>query len=186
MVDEGSRLTVKCEATGNPIPTYKWFKDGSELKKSREVKIKSSQKNSRVQISRAKLEDSGNYTCVAKNLLGNSTSTSTVHVQGNCSPVPAYGSSPRLGSAAGEGPEHGGLSVYVHVVRGCKVTGRRQGDGRLGIACDLVDGPFHMSCAAGNLSDAEYHLNWLSLTNLNHSRMLMSDVTGAHKTPLTT
>uniref|UniRef100_A0A6Q2YAW1 Neuregulin 2a n=1 Tax=Esox lucius TaxID=8010 RepID=A0A6Q2YAW1_ESOLU len=77
-VDEGSRLTVKCEATGNPSPTYKWFKDGIELKKSRMVKIK---KNSRVQIVRAKLEDSGNYTCVAENLLGNSNSTSTVHVQ---------------------------------------------------------------------------------------------------------
>ncbi|KAL0993946.1 hypothetical protein UPYG_G00115910 [Umbra pygmaea] len=81
MVDEGSKLTVKCEATGKPSPTYKWFKDGNELKRSRMVRIKSSQKNSRVQIGRAKMEDSGNYTCVAENPLGNSNSTSAVHVQ---------------------------------------------------------------------------------------------------------
>ncbi|KAM6985665.1 neuregulin 2a isoform 2-T2 [Aplochiton taeniatus] len=81
MVDEGSRLTVKCEATGNPAPTYTWFKDGNELKKSEEIKIKNSQKNSRVQISRAKLEDSGNYTCVVENPLGKDNATGTVNVQ---------------------------------------------------------------------------------------------------------
>lgn len=43
IVDEGSKLTVKCEATGNPLPTYKWFKDGNELKKSKKVKIRNSQ-----------------------------------------------------------------------------------------------------------------------------------------------
>ncbi|XP_076025151.1 neuregulin 2a isoform X2 [Genypterus blacodes] len=80
-VEEGSRLTVKCEATGNPVPTYRWFKDGNELKKSKEVKIKNSQKNSRVQINRAKLEDSGNYTCVVENPLGKDNSTGTVNVQ---------------------------------------------------------------------------------------------------------
>uniref|UniRef100_A0A3Q2UYM2 Neuregulin 2a n=1 Tax=Haplochromis burtoni TaxID=8153 RepID=A0A3Q2UYM2_HAPBU len=30
IVDEGSKLTVRCEATGNPAPTYRWFKDGNE------------------------------------------------------------------------------------------------------------------------------------------------------------
>ena len=43
IVDEGSKLTVKCEATGNPAPIYRWFKDGNELKKSKKVRIKSSQ-----------------------------------------------------------------------------------------------------------------------------------------------
>uniref|UniRef100_A0A3B4G9I0 Pro-neuregulin-2, membrane-bound isoform-like n=1 Tax=Pundamilia nyererei TaxID=303518 RepID=A0A3B4G9I0_9CICH len=81
IVDEGSKLTVRCEATGNPAPTYRWFKDGNELKKSKKVKIRSGKKNSRVQISRAKLEDSGNYTCVVENLLGKDNSTGTVNVQ---------------------------------------------------------------------------------------------------------
>ncbi|XP_037543937.1 pro-neuregulin-2, membrane-bound isoform, partial [Nematolebias whitei] len=81
LVDEGSPLTVKCEATGNPVPTYRWFKDGNELKKSRNIKIKIARKFSRVQISKAKLEDSGNYTCVVENLLGRDNSTGTVNVQ---------------------------------------------------------------------------------------------------------
>ncbi|XP_035480755.1 pro-neuregulin-2, membrane-bound isoform isoform X2 [Scophthalmus maximus] len=81
IVDEGKRLTVKCEATGNPLPTYRWFKDGNELKKNKKVKIKNSQKNSKVQISKAKLEDSGNYTCVVENPLGKDNSTGTVNVQ---------------------------------------------------------------------------------------------------------
>uniref|UniRef100_A0A674EQT9 Neuregulin 2a n=1 Tax=Salmo trutta TaxID=8032 RepID=A0A674EQT9_SALTR len=112
MVDEGSRLTVKCEATGNPSPTYKWFKDGSELKKSREVKIK---KNSRVQISRAKLEDSGNYTCVAENLLGNSNSTSTVHVQSiTTTPSPGSGHARRCNDSEKAYCVNGGDCYFIH------------------------------------------------------------------------
>uniref|UniRef100_A0AAQ4PEW5 Neuregulin 2a n=1 Tax=Gasterosteus aculeatus aculeatus TaxID=481459 RepID=A0AAQ4PEW5_GASAC len=82
IVGEGSRLVMKCEAKGNPLATtYKWFKDGSELKKSKKIKIRSSLKNSRVQITPAKLEDSGNYTCVMENPLGRDNSSSTVNVQ---------------------------------------------------------------------------------------------------------
>ncbi|XP_041707478.2 pro-neuregulin-2, membrane-bound isoform-like [Coregonus clupeaformis] len=131
MVDEGSRLTVKCEATGNPIPTYKWFKDGSELKKSREVKIKSSQKNSRVQISRAKLEDSGNYTCVAKNLLGNSTSTSTVHVQGiTTTPSPGSGHARRCNDSEKAYCVNGGDCYFIHGINqfSCKCPNDFTGD----------------------------------------------------------
>ncbi|XP_056117992.1 neuregulin 2a isoform X7 [Rhinichthys klamathensis goyatoka] len=81
LVDEGSRLIVKCEASGNPTPEYKWYKDGAELKKSKEIRIRNGKKNSKVQIGSAKLEDSGNYTCVAENTLGKENGTSTVHVQ---------------------------------------------------------------------------------------------------------
>ncbi|KAJ3588864.1 hypothetical protein NHX12_009718, partial [Muraenolepis orangiensis] len=80
-VSTGGKLTVKCEATGNPVPTYKWYKDGTELGKSKGIKIKSTARNSRLQISRAKLEDSGNYTCVVENALGRQNATRTVHVQ---------------------------------------------------------------------------------------------------------
>ncbi|XP_070990911.1 neuregulin 2a isoform X2 [Oncorhynchus clarkii lewisi] len=131
MVEEGSRLTVKCEATGNPSPTYKWFKDGSELKKSREVKIKSSQKNSRVQISRAKLEHSGNYTCVAENLLGNSNSTSTVHVQSiTTTPSPGSGHARRCNDSEKAYCVNGGDCYFIHGINqfSCKCPNDFTGD----------------------------------------------------------
>lgn len=42
-VEEGRKLAVKCEATGSPIPSYTWFKDGNQLKKSKKVRIRSNE-----------------------------------------------------------------------------------------------------------------------------------------------
>uniref|UniRef100_A0A3Q2CZ96 Neuregulin 2a n=1 Tax=Cyprinodon variegatus TaxID=28743 RepID=A0A3Q2CZ96_CYPVA len=80
IVSEGSRLTVKCEATGNPDPSYRWFKDGSELEKKK-IKTPRNKKSSKVLIKKAKPGDSGNYTCVVENPLGKDNSTGTVNVQ---------------------------------------------------------------------------------------------------------
>ncbi|ROI37368.1 Pro-neuregulin-2, membrane-bound isoform [Anabarilius grahami] len=38
---EGKKLTLKCEAVGNPSPSFNWYKDGSQLRKRKDVKIKS-------------------------------------------------------------------------------------------------------------------------------------------------
>ncbi|XP_051505239.1 neuregulin 2b [Myxocyprinus asiaticus] len=78
---EGRKLTLKCEATGSPSPSFNWYKDGSQLHKRKDVKIKSSKKNSKLHISRVRLEDSGNYTCMVQNSLGRENATSYVNVQ---------------------------------------------------------------------------------------------------------
>ncbi|GAA6072103.1 neuregulin 2b isoform X1 [Tachysurus ichikawai] len=78
---EDERVTLKCEVQGNPSPSFRWLKDGNELRKSKDVKIKTNKKNSKVQISQVRLEDSGNYTCVAENSLGKDNSTSYISVQ---------------------------------------------------------------------------------------------------------
>uniref|UniRef100_A0A3B4B3J8 Uncharacterized protein n=1 Tax=Periophthalmus magnuspinnatus TaxID=409849 RepID=A0A3B4B3J8_9GOBI len=115
IVDEGSKLTVKCEATGNPPPTYRWFKDGNELKKSKNVRIKNGQKNSRVQISRAKLEDSGNYTCVVENSLGKDNSTGTVNVQSITTTVsPGSGHARRCNDTEKAYCVNGGDCYFIH------------------------------------------------------------------------
>ncbi|XP_066501600.1 neuregulin 2a isoform X2 [Hoplias malabaricus] len=88
MVEEGRRLTMKCEASGTPPLSYKWYKDGSVLKKSKEVRIKQNDKHSKVQIVRARMKDSGNYMCVVENDRGSSNSTSTVHVQSITTTLP--------------------------------------------------------------------------------------------------
>ncbi|XP_027012109.1 neuregulin 2a isoform X6 [Tachysurus fulvidraco] len=88
VVPEGSRITVKCEASGKPPLSYKWYKDGTILKKSKQVRIRAKKKNSKVQITSARLEDSGNYMCVVENDSGSSNSTSTVHVQSITTALP--------------------------------------------------------------------------------------------------
>ncbi|XP_059377929.1 pro-neuregulin-2, membrane-bound isoform-like isoform X1 [Carassius carassius] len=78
---EGKKLTLKCEAVGNPSPSFNWYKDGSQLHKRKDVKIKSNKKNSKLHISRVRLVDSGSYTCVVENSLGRENTTSYVSIQ---------------------------------------------------------------------------------------------------------
>ncbi|XP_061105891.1 neuregulin 2a isoform X4 [Conger conger] len=115
LVDEGSRLTVKCEASGNPPPSYRWYKDGSELKKSKQMKIKSGTKNSRVQINRARVEDSGNYTCIAENSLGKDNSTGTINVQSLTTTLsPGSGHARRCNETEKDYCVNGGDCYFIH------------------------------------------------------------------------
>ncbi|XP_059947990.1 pro-neuregulin-2, membrane-bound isoform isoform X5 [Mesoplodon densirostris] len=72
----GEKQSLKCEtAAGNPQPSYRWFKDGKELNRSRDVRIKygNGRKNSRLQFNKVKVEDAGEYVCEAENILGKDT-----------------------------------------------------------------------------------------------------------------
>uniref|UniRef100_A0A8C3W8G5 Pro-neuregulin-2, membrane-bound isoform n=1 Tax=Catagonus wagneri TaxID=51154 RepID=A0A8C3W8G5_9CETA len=72
----GEKQSLKCEAAaGNPQPSYRWFKDGKELNRSRDIRIKygNGRKNSRLQFSPVKVEDAGEYVCEAENILGKDT-----------------------------------------------------------------------------------------------------------------
>ncbi|XP_077361874.1 neuregulin 2a isoform X1 [Festucalex cinctus] len=131
IVGEGSKLTVKCEATGYPLPTYRWFKDGNELKKSKKIRIKNSQKNSRLQISRAKLEDSGNYTCVVENHLGKDNSTGTVNVQSITTTLsPGSGHARRCNDTEKAFCVNGGDCYFIHGINrlSCKCPNDFTGD----------------------------------------------------------
>uniref|UniRef100_A0A8C1SUB6 Neuregulin 2a n=1 Tax=Cyprinus carpio TaxID=7962 RepID=A0A8C1SUB6_CYPCA len=139
-VDEGSKLIVRCEASGNPTPQYKWYKDGTELKKSKEIKIsRNGKKTSKVQISSAKLEDSGNYTCVAENILGKENGTSTVHVQSNVLSLfpavtttlsPGSGHARRCNESEKAYCVNGGDCYYIHGINrlSCKCPNDFTGD----------------------------------------------------------
>ncbi|XP_050948712.1 neuregulin 2a isoform X5 [Labeo rohita] len=132
LVDEGSRLIVRCEASGNPTPQYKWYKDGAELKKSKEIKIsKNGRKTSKVQISSVKLEDSGNYTCVAENILGKDNGTSTVHVQSITTTLsPGSGHARRCNESEKAYCVNGGDCYYIHGINrlSCKCPNDFTGD----------------------------------------------------------
>ncbi|KAJ8367701.1 hypothetical protein AAFF_G00311320 [Aldrovandia affinis] len=115
LVDEGTRLTVKCEASGSPAPSYRWLKDGRQLNKSKEIKIKSGTKSSRVQINRARLEDSGNYTCLAENLLGRENSTGTINVQSITTTLsPGSGHARRCNETEKTYCVNGGDCYFIH------------------------------------------------------------------------
>ncbi|XP_048022087.1 neuregulin 2a isoform X7 [Megalobrama amblycephala] len=131
LVDEGSRLIVKCEASGNPTPEYKWYKDGAELRKSKEIRIRNSKKNSKVQIGSAKLEDSGNYTCVAENSLGKENGTSTVHVQSITTTLsPGSGHARKCNDTEKAYCVNGGDCYYIHGINqfSCKCPNDFTGD----------------------------------------------------------
>ncbi|XP_068815338.1 pro-neuregulin-2, membrane-bound isoform isoform X6 [Struthio camelus] len=83
-VHVGEKISLKCEATaGNPQPSYKWFKDGKELKKSKDIRIKygNGKKISRLQFNKVKLEDAGEYSCEAENVLGKDTAKGSLNVK---------------------------------------------------------------------------------------------------------
>ncbi|XP_044298772.1 pro-neuregulin-2, membrane-bound isoform [Varanus komodoensis] len=72
----GAKVSLKCEVSaGNPQPSYKWFKNGKELKKSKDIRIKygNGKKNSRLQFNKVRVEDAGEYSCEAENVLGTDT-----------------------------------------------------------------------------------------------------------------
>ncbi|XP_026090391.1 pro-neuregulin-2, membrane-bound isoform-like isoform X4 [Carassius auratus] len=134
LVDEGSRLILRCGASGKPTPQYKWYKDGAELKKSKEIKIsRNGKKTSKVQISSAKLEDSGNYTCVAENSWGKENGTSTVHVQSITTTLsPGSGHARRCNESEKAYCVNGGDCYYIHGINrlSCKCP-----DGYFGKRC---------------------------------------------------
>ncbi|ETE68679.1 Pro-neuregulin-2, membrane-bound isoform, partial [Ophiophagus hannah] len=83
-VEVGAKASLKCEASaGNPQPSYKWFKDGKEIKKSKDIRIKygNGKKISRLQFSKVKVEDTGEYSCEAENVLGTDIATGSLIVR---------------------------------------------------------------------------------------------------------
>ena len=69
-VDFGSPLTLPCQADGNPIPTYEWYKDG--------ILIPGATRPS-LHIHEALPNNRGNYSCKATNSEGTIESDS-IHV----------------------------------------------------------------------------------------------------------
>ncbi|KAI1905337.1 hypothetical protein AGOR_G00015060 [Albula goreensis] len=73
---EGKKVSLKCEARiGNPVPNFKWYKDGKEFSgknKLKDVKIKKKKggKVSELQFRKPTDLHSGLYECEAQNDLG--------------------------------------------------------------------------------------------------------------------
>ena len=72
-------MTLSCNATGNPVPTISWNRDGSPVNKDGRISFSNEKKQ--LTIMNVSRIDSGEYRCVAENRVGNDTSNATLNVQ---------------------------------------------------------------------------------------------------------
>ncbi|GIY55923.1 hypothetical protein CDAR_566731 [Caerostris darwini] len=74
-------LKFEVEIDGNPVPEVKWYKDGQPLAPSARVKIVDNAGKQSLEIVKCKPADSGSYSCVITNNLGNQAEFSNVVVK---------------------------------------------------------------------------------------------------------
>jgi len=77
VVNESGSASFQCEAEGNPEPKVTWLKQNSNLLADKRV-VPS---RGGLMITDVTSQDEGRYTCVAKNILGEVTSSATLSVQ---------------------------------------------------------------------------------------------------------
>ena len=75
-IDVATPVNLTCTATGNPPPTYQWYKDGEAIK---------GETRSYLYIAELLPGERGNYTCVASNSRGSSSEDAKVDLQGEFS-----------------------------------------------------------------------------------------------------
>lgn len=82
-VMDGQQVRFSCRVTGTPTPQILWFHAGRPIGHHREVKVLQSQDGKiGLVISEVFPEDSGDYTCVARNRAGEARTTATLTVEG--------------------------------------------------------------------------------------------------------
>ena len=78
-------MTFSCDASGNPVPTFSWNKDGSPLNTSANPRITLSADKKQLTITNLDKADSGSqYQCVANNSIGQAITSNTASVNVQC------------------------------------------------------------------------------------------------------
>ncbi|XP_062542992.1 peroxidasin [Armigeres subalbatus] len=80
----GARVTFECEADGNPLPHIWWKRNGQPLSETNRIYL--SDDDIELTIDHVKESDSGRYTCVAENELGNVEATAELAVINDVGP----------------------------------------------------------------------------------------------------
>ena len=78
MVNEGLNVAFTCDANGNPPPTFSWTIDGSAVNTTANPRISLTADRKQLTITSVNRTDSGEYRCVASNIVEavNSTAAS--------------------------------------------------------------------------------------------------------------
>lgn len=78
-MDAGTTVVVSCQAEGEPTPTIEWSRQGRPLLGADRFSTLS---NGSLRVSSAQKEDTAEYECVARNLLGSVLVGVTLTVRG--------------------------------------------------------------------------------------------------------
>ena len=75
-------MTLSCDASGKPVPTISWTRNGSPVNATIDSRFSFSAGDRQLTITNVNRADSGEYRCVASNILGNATSNAaTLDIQ---------------------------------------------------------------------------------------------------------
>lgn len=72
-------VTIRCNASGVPIPNVTWTKDGKKIVKEDRYSI---QDDGSLLIKDSNKEDTARYTCTVENVAGKESASSTVQIIG--------------------------------------------------------------------------------------------------------
>uniref|UniRef100_A0A8C0DZX9 Hemicentin-2 n=1 Tax=Balaenoptera musculus TaxID=9771 RepID=A0A8C0DZX9_BALMU len=78
-VRSGDAVALRCQASGEPVPTVEWLRAGQPLRASRRLRTL---KDGSLWLERVEAGDAGAYQCVAHNLLGSATAQAFLAVRG--------------------------------------------------------------------------------------------------------
>ncbi|KAM9642204.1 hemicentin-2 [Trichechus inunguis] len=78
-VRSGEDVVLRCQATGEPVPTVEWLRAGQPLRASRRIQTLP---DGSLWLERVEARDAGVYECVAHNLLGSATAQAFLAVRG--------------------------------------------------------------------------------------------------------
>lgn len=92
-MDAGGRVILDCQATGEPQPTITWSRQGHPIPWDNQVTVLS---NSSLYIAAARKEDTSEYECVARNLMGSVLVRVPIIVQGKYEAEPETAQIPSL------------------------------------------------------------------------------------------
>jgi len=73
-------IELKCAASGSPVPSLSWLKNGNELSSQDAAKVRYYEGGAVLTISSVTSSDSGMYQCLAENNVGNVQATASVIV----------------------------------------------------------------------------------------------------------
>ncbi|XP_072429742.1 hemicentin-1 isoform X3 [Chiloscyllium punctatum] len=78
VIDAGAIVMLNCQAVGEPLPTVEWSRQGQPLIENERTTILS---NNSLRLTAVKKEDTSEYECVARNLMGSALVKITLTVQ---------------------------------------------------------------------------------------------------------